>query len=157
MLFNAQEDVMSRFKYLFGVLTIFTLTASGVHASSIRSPESLISGSENKATGSLLDISSEVGDMLDDPVPPAPNESTCLGDLGEVCDPPSVVLTRPVRDNVPIDVPAYWIAVEFDQPMLEGTINGVTFTLESQQGARIPGTVLVEGRTATFIPAETLD
>lgn len=71
--------------------------------------------------------------------------------------PPKVIKTNPSRVRVPIDVPAYWIAIEFDQLMIEESINKDTFRLESEDGKPVAGTVISEGSIATFIPSESLD
>lgn len=81
-------------------------------------------------------------------------EAGCSGD--EPCEPPLVISTRPTHDGVPIDVPLYWITVEFDQEMHPGSFDFSRFVLQSPQGELIPGTVMVEGNAATFVPSTSL-
>lgn len=144
---------MSKYKALLGILIIFAVIVPGTRRTQART------GSELKPTRS--EDHRVLAPM--EPVAEFQNIDFSGGEVdvptctGEACDPPQVLSFSPTRDRVPIEVPRYWIAAEFDRAMSVDTLNKRTFTLEAPGGILVPGTVVYEGRVATFIPSQTLD
>lgn len=148
---------MSRYKTLIVLVMIFGLAYTHAKASAAASTGRLESAAHTAEDAPVQPRLGDTGLVYDLNPIRSPNPGPDDGcPEGKSCQPPVVITTRPTRDAVPIDVPAYWIAVEFDQEMLPGSFDQYRFVLESPQGELVPGKVLIEGNVATFVPSASL-